>query len=701
MTLRDSHLIATYATLTLGTTALWFAEPEGTPPYPILALIAAIAAYFYTDQRRSLQLSRLLSNGIAIVILAALVFEVRAEISIVLTSLAHLLVYLQIAKYFRVKGDFDFAQLHVMNLLQVAIATVLQRQMVFAAVILVYAPMATATVALWLWWRHEEAVASAARTGSVRDAEAPRIRPIAAGFAIRLVLVTVLAAPFATGMFLALPRLQGRDNAANLRVKGVSRLRTGFAEKVSLDQSGRVIETDDLVLAVKVKGDDGKGGALPAEFLWRGSVLITYRNREWWSATPDIQARISPIPSTRPRRDDLLDLDVDQFGLASSTIFVPRDAAWVGRDDNRERFVRLELDDRIRSLGPTLPYRSRGATRRYQLLVDPKRLREVDLPDPYPSSAYLSRAMVLPPNLDRVTDLARRLVADLPPDDVEGRIERLSRHLSSSGLYGYSLTLESAATNEDPIESFLFRSRAGHCEYFASALAIMLRAAGVPSRLITGYKGVVWEPRAKSYQVRQWMAHSWVEAYIPGKGVWRTIDSTPTGEIEAQPYFADSGASFRRFFGVELQTVFEYLVDFTHEQQRDLATAAAKWWRNYWRVLATAIVGLTAATIGSFWLSRRLGRGATYSRFRPYRRLRRWSQRRGVAPLAGETPREFAERLAGAGSDVAAVAKAIVDALYEDRFGGKPLPRGEARLLERRLAALPRAIDRSLMAPTA
>jgi protein-glutamine gamma-glutamyltransferase len=134
--------------------------------------------------------------------------------------------------------------------------------------------------------------------------------------------------------------------------------------------------------------------------------------------------------------------------------------------------------------------------------------------------------------LERLIELARDLTRSEKRNGDEGdipeqsRARTLERHLRDSGQYGYSLNMAITDDKIDPVEDFLFNRRRGHCEYFASALALMLRAVDIPSRLITGFKGA--DPLADkgNYEVQQRHAHAWVEAYLDER--WIILDPTPT-----------------------------------------------------------------------------------------------------------------------------------------------------------------------------
>ena len=98
--------------------------------------------------------------------------------------------------------------------------------------------------------------------------------------------------------------------------------------------------------------------------------------------------------------------------------------------------------------------------------------------------------------------------------------------------YGYTLELPEMEP-EDPLAFFLFHRKKGHCEYFASAMAVMLRVLGIPSRVVTGFQSGVYNPISGPQLIRSSDAHSWVEAWLPDRG-WTTFDPTPPDPNAAQ-----------------------------------------------------------------------------------------------------------------------------------------------------------------------
>ena len=132
------------------------------------------------------------------------------------------------------------------------------------------------------------------------------------------------------------------------------------------------------------------------------------------------------------------------------------------------------------------------------------------------------------PALDpRIPELAKQITArDNTPYDKARSIEGYLR-----SHYGYTLDL-SGPPQADPLAYFLFQKRAGHCEYFAAAMTVMLRSLGIPARYINGFQTGEYNDVGGDLVVRASDAHSWVEAYFPGFG-WLTFDPTPPSDENA------------------------------------------------------------------------------------------------------------------------------------------------------------------------
>ncbi len=124
--------------------------------------------------------------------------------------------------------------------------------------------------------------------------------------------------------------------------------------------------------------------------------------------------------------------------------------------------------------------------------------------------------------LPETLDLVRRLTEDQPT--AVSKILELMRYLNGP-QFEYTRTIP-ALPEEHPVDAFLLRERKGHCQFFASALALMTRSLGLPARVVSGYRGGAWDPGDRSYTVTEDMAHLWAEVYFPTIG-WVTFDPSP------------------------------------------------------------------------------------------------------------------------------------------------------------------------------
>ncbi|WP_143045252.1 transglutaminase-like domain-containing protein, partial [Acinetobacter baumannii] len=128
--------------------------------------------------------------------------------------------------------------------------------------------------------------------------------------------------------------------------------------------------------------------------------------------------------------------------------------------------------------------------------------------------------MRIPPDISpNLKKLAEELSANAKTD--MEKLRNVIQHFSK----GYSYTLRLERYEGDPLDYFVFVSKKGNCEYYASATALLLRLMGVPARVVGGYKGALWNPYGGYHIVTNSMAHVWVEAYVEGR--WLRVDTTP------------------------------------------------------------------------------------------------------------------------------------------------------------------------------
>jgi len=361
-----------------------------------------------------------------------------------------------------------------------------------------------------------------------------------------------------------------------------STLMSGFTDNVELGEIGEIKKNTAVVMRVKT------GGPVNYPSLrWRGIALTNFDGHRWFSSD---RLRDALAPSSNgwiylldPRTENVartgqeLQFTVLLQPMASDAIFAPANLVRVrgnffqeGTGDNplaRRAYLTRDSTDSVYN-----PAHNFGQVQ-YEgssllPVVDPAKARTAlqEYPEDF-ENVYLQV-----PKLDpRIPELARKITvtASNPYDKSLALEAYLQRN------YRYTLNLR-ATPGQDPLAHFLFEARAGHCEYFASAMTVMLRTLGIPSREVNGFLPGEYNDVAEDYIVRGTDAHSWVEAYFPGSG-WITFDPTPPGPDP------DSGLLSR--FNLYLDWIqlnwLEWVVNYDFSHQVILAQGMERGSRNW------------------------------------------------------------------------------------------------------------------------
>lgn len=308
---------------------------------------------------------------------------------------------------------------------------------------------------------------------------------------VPLVLAT---AGLATLLFVLVPR------RATMGAEAAGAGVTGFTPEVRLGELDALLDDPTVVFRASIM-------PLPeARPYWRGLALDGFDGTRWRSTASPGQGGPPPLPTLpRPPSEAGWTVDVQMVEAPDGVLFVPGVLrGYAGPDvrpDGQGGWVGAEGEP-LAWVGWVTPFEDRAA---------------VDLPGPVPM-----RGTVDP----RIEALAREVAGSGPPAD---QVVRLTDHLRDT--YPYA---RRAYGGEDPLVAFLFERQGGHCEYFASALAVMVRAIGLPSRVVNGYVGGEQNPITGHWVVRKRDAHSWVEVQVPGHG-WVLFDPTPVQEPASQP----------------------------------------------------------------------------------------------------------------------------------------------------------------------
>ena len=628
------------------------------------------------------------------------------------TVLAHMILFLSAVKLLQRKADRDWFFLYLISFFEVLLAAGLSVSPAFIITLTIYLLCALSTVVAFEIQKARRKVTPVQtkllvppdrtlfrkvpmRLWRRRYLETRRLPLVSVGL---LILIILLALPF----FLIAPR----TGASALKRSGSGLAGfIGFSDNVTLGEIGRLKGSDEIFMHVRI---DNASSPL-AGLRWRGVALDEFTGRAWKKSA--VAERFEKKESDRGFFQ--LGTTVDVQRLTAQTFFLegvdtpvlfgaPRVVAVQGRLP----FVRVDSEGSLQT-------RSHDQERLvYKVYSDtaepaPEVLRADTLEYYTPAARYLE----LPGNLDpRIASLARRVVETKGARNGYDEARALETHLRES--YGYTLDLK--AGGPDPLSDFLFRVGAGHCEYFATALAVMLRTRGIASRVVNGFLPGEYNEAAEAYTVRQSDAHSWVEVYFPATNSWVTFDPTPPAGRVAQTRTGLAGRLSKYSEALELMW-FQYVVGYDKQEQHSLATSLrnrlidsrrswAERWQNMRGALPTVLpyvlpmalaLGATLLAVVLSTRVRRMGwrrglsvwrrsAGFESSRVDFYERLIRLLEKRGIRRDSHQTPLEFASSV---GLDEAA---AITKAYNRVRYGEQKLSSDERKQIDSLLSQLER-----------
>ncbi|MDH3269823.1 MAG: transglutaminaseTgpA domain-containing protein [Gemmatimonadota bacterium] len=302
----------------------------------------------------------------------------------------------------------------------------------------------------------------------------------------------------------------------------------------------------------------------------------------------------------------------------------------------------------------------------------------------------------LPRRLDpRIPALADSLTAGL--DNRYDQALAIQRWLQS---FTYTRQLPATA-RETTLQHFLFERRAGHCEYFSTAMVVMLRSLGIEARNVNGFLGGQWNDFGNYLVVTQNEAHSWVEAWFPGYG-WITFDPTPAGVGTAEAVSSWFWPGRILFDGIQHRWN-KWVLDYSVDDQFDIF-AGLLGTRTVEEVISSAgdatepagpspwiaLAFLLLAAAGLYWAR---GGGPDFDPWtRMYLQLRTASARAGIGGSPGVTPLALVRRISEEGGPAAAPASRVVDLYLRARYGSEELGESDLREMREALSAARRLL---------
>jgi hypothetical protein len=533
---------------------------------------------------------------------------------------------------------------------------------------------------------------------------------------IPLVSVTVGSLALGTLIFFSIPRIGagwGRQLATQ-KSPTESNLETGLADSVRLGTVGKVKVRRRIAFKATLSGT---GRVDPESIYWRARPFSRWTGQGWIEDRGDIGVvmtlpvgRAVRLPGEEASETPGLIAEIEMRLDKAPALIAPGRPTWIKTPTNTQLVASSDgaltnpygriprsYEVAVRALRTPLvePMVERKAGEVVPAALDKEAIANRNLAREYPGSGEDAQSSLAPVYLETGTQPAEVLtwahsVASEQTDPLRvarGFVADLSKRR-------YSLDTRGVDPSH-PIASFLHGAPA-HCEYFASAMVLGLRARGIPARVVGGFLGADRATFGREYVVREARAHMWVEAHIPGSG-WTTFDPTPE---EGRTPPSEWQSALQDGWERVVLTWDAIVIGFDISDQADILV----WGREILIrgkglivrhailvafVLGTAaalVLGLIAGQRGR-WVTRGFGGMGIPE---AYRRLLVHAARRGERPAPGETAREFARRVGGALGDPKDVE--IISFYYErERFGDQRPTAGEAATVREALGRLLRS----------
>ncbi len=691
---------------------------------PLGVMIGAMLSVWLTDVKGWFSLGRTAAGLASIAALAvSLPGPTRWEKVALIAAVADFLVYVQVIHLFQRKQPRIYWALIRFSVLQVVVAALLVQGAFFGMLLVVY--LLTALGAVVLLFLHCERLRHPGSAGLPPAQIAPRwpLTGQLAQFASpppgpvrvqrelfrQLLRIGVATLALSIPVFLTVPRI---GQSAWRGVGMAPRHVVGFSDHITLGDLGRVIESPEEVLHVRFTAGSGKQPYwVHGEIYLRGAVVTEYQGGRWSNRADPARALPDPLAlPARPIGRPVVRQWIHIEPMFREELFCvwPFAALATGARDPR-----LEFDRQTGRLSRKSDYRGEEfefelATTAFEggvqspLYPNDEPLNDLDLADLLQMPGGPGRSA-----LPGLVDLAGQWTAAMrfPAEDRSNRARSLEGRLRDSGEFAYSLKRQNRDDKIDPIEDFVSNNPQGHCEYFATALVLMLRSQRIPARMVIGYRTGEWNDLGGFFQVRQLHAHTWVEAYLrpedlPARlakdpdwagGAWLRLDATPASGG------SEGAGAWRRGVGRALDWLdflwSHYVLDMDRSRQHEAIYAPALetlqqlgktltdagWWKERFgkltqalglsgrgeggvasvlrpiEVWVLALLLLLATGYGAYRfllapalesLSGRARRGARRAPVRVefYRRFEAVLARRGLIRPASRTQREFAVR---------------------------------------------------------
>ncbi len=706
--------------------------------YPLVTIFISIIAFLKVDRGDVAGLARRLGSLLAILSIPLVIAEVRIgwrmlESDLLVLALGHWLLYLCWIKMMMPKSVEDDWFLFLLGLVMVLTAAVISQSDVVGQLIFVWAIISLGSLTLFHLEReaarsnHPELGANLPASARIKTRDQPYPRIFDRPFLISGIRVVATTLVMSVLVFLIMPR--GDIMRASRNSGSASRHLTGFDEEVKLGQLGEILENNAVVLTVEFFDFEGHKTMPQEETYWRGVTMARYDNGQWRRQ----DSSLGSLP-VRPDLKNTIRQKIRQEPSDSTVVFGLRPVL------KADSLMRLRSGIMFNNTDGTMFRRSYSNTYEYQIYSS-KKSTDTQPGEILPDLRQRNQLLAMTPNLRaELQSLTGPIVSAISKTDTEARARALENHFFNPSLYAYTLEQTRIDNQIDPVLDFLKNRKEGHCEYFASALALMLRAEGIPSRLVNGFKGGDWNSLGQVMYVREKYAHAWVEALVSSGPDqiprWITLDPTPANqraESVAQVgmfnYFRQA-TDFVRYIWVfyiigfdserQYRLIYEPVIALFQEAKtglfiivegiRELLNGTRRLSDLVRFFSARGFIGglmLAVSAIVILQIARRIFRQFLYRMAKKrraqtlvtpgiaiYQRLEALLGELDLRRSKNETPREFADRVGRilyerfVETGLEGIPDLVVDAFYKIRFGGLAIDAQQLALMDDQLNTL-------------
>jgi len=518
MTFSQYFKMSSYCLIGAGFAAIASAGVLGWTSILIFSAVLIVSWFVDTFRIRLLMLYWIL-YCLALAYLPVFVLDYQLMSHSLIAAVLHLLLFTSSVKLFTLSKDSDFVLLYLISFAELLAASTLTVNIIFIACFLIFIFSGINALILFEMRRSNARVQGEA---SIKPLVVPKefrgtglelFTPFPARLlSVSALGITLFILAFAIPSFFLLPRV---TRGPYKQPSGATQFISGFSERVELGQIGTVKLSDATVMRVKT---DKPPSELPPNLKWKGLAFDYFDGRSW--------SRSNHTRHNIPEQAGYYKLQDSAQGtgwinqtffveaLSTNVVFalpralaISKDAGYLQRDTAGNLYTTEHSNKKLRYSAFSEP-----------VYPHPSVIFDWTLRPPANPEIYLQLPLLDP----RIADLAERVTNAARSGFTKAL--RLEQYLRTN--YGYSLELHGTPDSADPLAMFLFDVKKGHCEYFASAMAVMLRQKGIPARLVNGFRSGEYNSIGDNWIVRQYNAHSWVEAYFPPYG-WIDFDPTP------------------------------------------------------------------------------------------------------------------------------------------------------------------------------